>query len=50
MTFTEPDWWGEWTYFDEEELITKLKTDAPDDIQKEWEEIMSVLEEYYNRF
>lgn len=39
MIIKEPEWWDEWTYFDEKNLETKLKDDAPEEVKREWEEL-----------
>lgn len=39
MIFIEPDWWETWTYFDKEDMITKIRDDAPDDVKEEWEQL-----------
>ena len=38
MNIPEPDWWQKWTYYDEENMRTELRDDAPDWVRKEWEE------------
>jgi len=32
----KPDWWDQWTYFDEDSRETKLKKDAPAKVKREW--------------
>lgn len=41
MTIEEPEWWEQWTYFDEQAREVKLKEDAPEDIKREFGEIMA---------
>jgi monoamine oxidase len=43
MTIDEPDWWDQWTYFDEESGETKLKEDAPADVKREWTELQKLM-------
>lgn len=39
MIIKEPEWWEEWTYFNEDELETKLKDGAPKEVRDEWDEL-----------
>lgn len=39
MIIQEPEWWEEWTYFNEDKLQTEIKPTAPDKVKQEWEEL-----------
>ena len=43
MTLNKPDWWDEWTYFDQEAREIKLKDAAPGKVCREWKEIQAVM-------
>jgi len=36
----EPDWWEKWMVFNEERGQMELRLDAPDNVQKEYRELM----------
>ena len=39
MTIDEPDWWDEWTEYNEDTLAKELKPGAPEQVRREWEEL-----------
>jgi hypothetical protein len=43
MIFIEPEWWEEWTYFDTEEMVTKIREDAPEDVIRAWEQLNGAI-------
>jgi|GEM_PF-2802808 len=44
MTIDKPDWWDQWTYFDENDGQTKLKPDAPADVKREWTKLQKLMD------
>jgi hypothetical protein len=43
MNINKPDWWDEWTEFDEERLETVIKDNAPNDVLIEWHKLKDNL-------
>ena len=39
----KPEWWGEWTYYDEEAGETSLKENASPRVRREWKKMQKLM-------
>ena len=39
MIFPKPEWWDEWTYFDELRMSVQLRKGAPESVKEEWDDL-----------
>lgn len=42
-TIKKPDWWDQWTEYDEDNMQTVIRDDAPREVQLEWHKIQNLI-------